>query len=129
MRTFKQYTVKKGFHFIGNLPAKCLPLWALFIFVLVACPLLGQVKQKKQLTPVDYPLWGTLQLEELSERGNWVSYSMRYNEQPTDTLFLKNTKTKKNDPLSQRYGGEIQQRGFLCLFNSSGIGGNKSKNK
>lgn len=116
METIKHYTEKKGFHFIGNLPAKCLPLGALFIFVLVACPLLGQVKQKKQLTPVDYPLWGTLQLEELSERGNWVSYTMRYDEQSTDTLFLKNTETKKMIPFPKGSEGKFnKEESFACL--------------
>lgn len=116
METFKQYTEKKGFDFIWNLQVKCLPFWALFIFVLVACPLLGQVKQKKQLTPADYSLWGTLQLEELSEKGNWVSYSMRYDEQPTDTLFLKNTKTKKTTPFPKGSEGKFNKEDtFACL--------------
>jgi len=115
MRTFKQYTVKKEFHLIGNLPAKCFPLGALFIFVLVACPLLGQVKQKQQLTPADYPLWGTLQLEELSERGNWVSYTMQYEEQ-TDTLFLKNTKTQKTTAFPKGSEGKFnKEASFACL--------------
>jgi dipeptidyl aminopeptidase/acylaminoacyl peptidase len=115
MRTFQQYTVKKGFYFTGNLSAKCLPLWALFIFVLVACPLLGQVKQKKQLTPADYPFWGTLQLEELSERGKWVSYMMQY-EQHTDTLFLKNTQNKKTTPFPKGSEGKFNKEdAFACL--------------
>ena len=115
MRTFQQYTVKKGFYFIGNLSAKCLPLWALFIFVLVACPLLGQVKQKKQLTPSDYLLWGTLQLEELSERGKWISYKMQYEKQ-TDTLFLKNTETKKTTAFPKGSEGKFnKEESFACL--------------
>jgi len=116
MRTLQHTTEKKGFDFIRNLTAKCLPLGTLFIFVLVACPLLGQVKQKKQLTPTDYPLWGTLQLEELSEKGNWVSYSMRYDEQPTDTLFLKNTKTKKTINFPKGSKGKFnKEASFACL--------------
>lgn len=115
MRTLQHTTEKKGFHFIGNLPAKCFPLGALFIFVLVACPLLGQVKQKKQLTPADYPLWGTLRLEELSEKGKWVSYTMQY-EQPTDTLFLKNTQNKKTINFPKGSEGKFNKEdSFACL--------------
>jgi dipeptidyl aminopeptidase/acylaminoacyl peptidase len=116
METLKQYTVKKRFNFVLNRQAKCLPLWALLFFVLVACPLLGQVKQKQQLTPADYPLWGTLRLEELSERGQWVSYSMQYEEQQTDTLFLKNTETKKTIAFPKGSGGKFNKEdSFTCL--------------
>lgn len=116
MRTIEHHTVKKGFDFVLNRKAKCLPLGALFIFVLVACPLLGQVKQKKQLTPADYPLWGTFQLEELSERGKWVSYNMQY-EQQTDTLFLKNTETKKTIPFPKGSEGKFnKEESFACLI-------------
>lgn len=115
MKTFKHYTEKKGFDFIGNLQAKCLSLGALFIFVLVACPLLGQVKQKQQLTHADYSLWGTLQLEELSERGQWVSYTMQY-EQQTDTLFLKNTVSNKTTPFPKGSEGKFNtEESFACL--------------
>lgn len=115
METFKNFTRKKGFYFIGNLPVKCFPLGALFIFVLVACPLLGQVKQKQQLTSADYPLWGTLQLEELSEKGKWVSYTMQY-EQQTDTLFLKNTENKKTIAFPKGFEGKFnKEESFACL--------------
>ncbi len=116
METLKQHTVKKRFDFVLNQQAKCLPLWVLLFFVLVACPLLGQVKQKQQLTPADYPLWGTLRLEELSERGQWVSYSMLYEEQQTDTLFLKNTETKKTTAFSKGSEGKFNKEdSFTCL--------------
>jgi len=116
MGTFKHYRVKKGSDIVLNQQAKCLPLWVLLFFVLVACPLLGQVKQKQQLTPADYPLWGTLQLEELSERGQWVSYTMQYEEQQTDTLFLKNTETKKTTAFPKGSEGKFNKEdSFTCL--------------
>ena len=61
---------------------------------LVPCPAVGQVLTKKQLTEADYHLWGTMGAEQLSEKGNWVSYRMSY-ENNVDTLFVMNTQTKK----------------------------------
>ena len=61
---------------------------------LAPCPAVGQVLTKKQLTEADYHLWGTMGAEQLSEKGNWVSYRMSY-ENNVDTLFVMNTQTKK----------------------------------
>ncbi|UPT69970.1 MAG: hypothetical protein M0D53_12620 [Flavobacterium sp. JAD_PAG50586_2] len=64
-----------------------------FLFVLVmACPVMGQVK--KQLTEADYKLWSTMEPQQLSEKGSWVSYSLHY-ESGADTLFVKNAKNLK----------------------------------
>ncbi|WP_281335959.1 alpha/beta hydrolase family protein [Flavobacterium eburneipallidum] len=85
----------------------------------MTCPTAGQVKQKKHLTPVDYPLWGTLQLEEFSERGQWVSYAMQYEEQQTDTLFLKNTENRKLKFFPKGSNGQFnKEESFACLVPS-----------
>jgi len=60
-------------------------------FLLVSCPVLGQVKQKKQLTAADYHLWSTLRAKKISDKGNWASYLLQY-ESKRDTLFVKSTK-------------------------------------
>ncbi|TDP00315.1 S9 family peptidase [Flavobacterium sp. 245] len=67
-----------------------LALFLLFILPLVACPLWGQVVQKKQLTESDYKNWGELLMENPSPDGQWISYRMRY-ESGSDTLFVRNT--------------------------------------
>lgn len=64
-----------------------------FYFVLVACPLWGQVKQTKQLTVNDYKLWSTLHLEKASKDGQWTAFTLKY--QMTDTLFIKNVENGK----------------------------------
>ncbi|MNF37350.1 hypothetical protein D3C84_182700 [compost metagenome] len=115
MRIFISYILKSlGIRYV--LKTKCLGLWALFIFVLVTCPVLGQSIQKKQLTAADYAQWGTLFVEELSEKGNWVSYAMRYEELQTDTLYLKNTKTKETIIIPKTTTGKFnQEEQFACL--------------
>ncbi|TDE29295.1 S9 family peptidase [Flavobacterium ranwuense] len=76
---------------------------------LVPCPVIGQVLTKKQLTEADYHLWGTMGAEQLSEKGNWISYRMSY-ELNVDTLFVKNTKTYQRyvfaDGSDGRFGSE-----------------------
>lgn len=67
----------------------------IFILPLVACPLWGQVVQKKQLTPADYDQFGTLHFHNTTSDGQWASFSMVYLN-TTDTVFVKNTSNKKN---------------------------------
>lgn len=65
------------------------------LFLSVVCPCLGQALYKKPVTEADYNLWGTLYLDKISDKGNWVSYTMHYDEHP-DTLYLasRNGKVK-----------------------------------
>jgi dipeptidyl aminopeptidase/acylaminoacyl peptidase len=65
----------------------------LLLILLAACPVWAQVA-KKQLTEADYSLWHTLEQEQLSEDGNWVSYSFTY-ASGKDTLFVKHTQKAK----------------------------------
>lgn len=69
-------------------------LFLVFILQLVACPLWGQAVQKKELNKSDYSKWGQLQLHNVNAGGEWISYSMSY-ENGLDTLFVKNTATLK----------------------------------
>ncbi|WP_310555183.1 prolyl oligopeptidase family serine peptidase [Flavobacterium sp.] len=63
-------------------------------FVLVSCSVMGQAKPKKQLTPEDYHLWSNLDISDISNKGEWVSYSLSY-QSSNDTLFVKATDGKK----------------------------------
>ena len=67
---------------------------AIIIIALVPCPVMGQVLTKKQLNEADYHLWGTMGSEQLSEKGNWVSYRFSY-ENNVDTTFVLHTKTRQ----------------------------------
>lgn len=67
-------------------------LFLLFILPLVACPLWGQVVQKKDLKPLDYKMWGEVVLEKISPDEKWASYRILY-ENDKDSLFIQNVKT------------------------------------
>ncbi|WP_433811450.1 alpha/beta hydrolase family protein [Flavobacterium johnsoniae] len=69
-------------------------LFVFFILPLVACPLWGQVVQKKQLTKNDYHLWGEMKIDKVSPDSNWITYNVTY-ENGTDTLFLRSSVSKK----------------------------------
>lgn len=66
----------------------------LLIFVFTACSVMGQAKQKKLLTPADYHLWSNLEISDISNKGKWVSYGLRYASEK-DTLFVKRSDGKK----------------------------------
>lgn len=69
-------------------------LFVFFILPLVACPLSGQVVQKKHLTADKYKLWGETYIDKISPEGKWCSFKVTY-ENGADTLFVKNTFSKK----------------------------------
>lgn len=71
-----------------------LVLFSFFILPLVACPLWGQVMQKKRLTTNDYDKWGEMFADKASSDGKWISYKMTY-ENEKDTLFVRNTQNLK----------------------------------
>lgn len=81
-------------HFCTNirLPRRKASFFLVLILQLVACPLWGQELQKKALTVEDYSKWGNLRLGKLNLNGQWISYTMSY-ENGLDTLFVKNTKS------------------------------------
>lgn len=69
-------------------------LISFFILPLVACPVLGQAVQKKQLTEADYPKWGELVTDNLSPDQKWVSFRMLHDGRE-DTLYIRNVKSLK----------------------------------
>ncbi len=84
----------------------CKIVWISFMLFLTTCPASGQVKKTKQLTPNDYKLWSTLRAKEISDFGKWVSYSLSY-ESGMDTLFVKNTVTKKTFAFAKGFDGKF----------------------
>ena len=69
-------------------------LLSFFILPLVGCPLWGQQWQKKQLKSEDYHLWSTMDLQKSSPEGDWITYSLNY-EQDIDTLFIRSVLNSK----------------------------------
>ena len=76
------------------IPCRKTTFFLVFILQLVACSLWGQVLQKKALTASDYPKWGDLDPEKISPDGQWVSYSLYY-QNGQDTLFVKSITSSK----------------------------------
>ncbi|MDD7888228.1 S9 family peptidase [Flavivirga sp. 57AJ16] len=62
----------------------------LFILMLSAYPSWGQATPKKKLTPNDYHRWSTLFIPQISDDGQWVSYTKQY-DYGQDTLFISST--------------------------------------
>jgi len=85
------------------------------VFWLVACPLMGQVLPKKDLTPADYHLWASVYTDKISEKGTWLSYNKKYDSK-RDTLFLVNTNTKQSFSFAKGYNGNFSaEKFFACL--------------
>jgi len=75
----------------------------------------SQVQQRKIITELDYHLWGTLQIDKMSDKGNWVSFAMNYDENP-DTLFIKNTNGNKAYSIAKaREGNFCKEERFACV--------------
>ncbi|WP_163399425.1 alpha/beta hydrolase family protein [Flavobacterium fluviatile] len=110
------YDIEKYIALIGF---KILRLFAmlvlLFILPLVACPLWGQVVQKKQLTQADYKLWGELRIDKVSPDENWVSYKITY-DNGIDTLFVRHVSTNKTYSYPNgNFSTFTKNNGFVCL--------------
>ncbi|MEM0519026.1 alpha/beta hydrolase family protein [Aequorivita flava] len=64
-----------------------------FILFCLACPVWGQVTEKKDLTPEDFGQWHHLFNPKISDNGKWASFLLSY-EKAEDTLVLQNTENK-----------------------------------
>lgn len=76
---------------------------------------MGQIKEKKQLTAADYALWSKLVAQQLSDKGQWVSYSVSY-ESHQDTLFVRNTHTLKTHIFPKGKNGKFSKDDFFAYF-------------
>lgn len=81
-------------------------VWINFMLFLITCPVIGQVRETKKLTPADYHLWSTLNAEGISDQGKWVSYSLAY-ESNLDTLFVKSTDTEQTFAFAKGFDGQF----------------------
>jgi len=74
-----------------------------------------QVIQKKLLTEADYNLWGNLQIDKISENGNWVSFSMTFDD-GKDTLYVRNTQSEKEYYFTNAQQGKfLKEKSFAFL--------------
>lgn len=80
---------------------------------------LAQAQTKIPLTKADYHLWGTLRTHAISDKGNWVSYRMKY-DSGVDTLFVSNTRNKKKYAFPEIHKGKfLAEKKFVFLQNDS----------
>lgn len=86
----------------------------LLFFILFACPLLGQVKQKRMLTEADYRLWHDVQIDKMAADGDWLSYRLSY--ENCDTLFVKNMNTNKTISFAAGTNSSFSKGYFACLL-------------
>jgi len=106
--------IKPIFYYL--LPSRI--LLSFFILPLVACPLWGQDWQKKHLTPEDYQLWSTMEVEKPSSDGKWVSYTLVY-QNSADTLFIRNSSNGKIFSFAQgKDGSFLDKNTYVCVSDS-----------
>lgn len=97
----------------------CFLLILLFILPLLACPLWGQLRQKKELKQEDYSLWSELHFDKMSPNAKWISYRLSY-QSGLDTLIVKSTTDKKSYPFP--LGDQstfIDKNWFACLIDNN----------
>ena len=92
----------------------CSRMIALLLF-LVSNLSIGQTNEKKPLTAADYQLWGKLVSQQLSDKGQWVSYNVNY-ESHQDTLFVRNTNNLKTHVFPKGKNGKFSNDDFFAYF-------------
>ena len=97
-----------------------------FLFVLVACPLLGQDGPiKKILHPKDFAMWHTLRAPQISGNGEWISYQLHYQE-AHDSLFVMDKRDKFKYKFPNAHSGQFDigknTSLFVFLDNEKGVG-------
>jgi len=97
----------------------CLLVKALFILLAAACPDIGRA-QMKDLKPEDYHLWSTLNIGKISDKGNWVSYTLSY-ENGKDTLFIKDTSGKKTFIIPGGIEGDFTGDSWFVCKNQNNV--------
>ncbi|MFV5692918.1 alpha/beta hydrolase family protein [Flavobacterium sp. LT1R49] len=88
------------------------------LLFLVSNLAIGQINDKKQLTAADYPLWGKLGPQQLSDNSQWMSYSVRY-ESHQDTLFVRNSQTLKTHVFPKGKNGKFSKDDFFAYFSAA----------
>ncbi|SMC88879.1 S9 family peptidase [Pedobacter africanus] len=78
--------------------------------------LYGQVYKKRLLTPGEYPLWGYLVPDKISDKANWVSYRSWYEHTGEDTLVVQQTYGHKKYVFAGSESGKFNgDTDFACM--------------
>lgn len=82
---------------------------------------MGQEKQKKLLTPSDYHLWSNLNIDKISEKGKWISYSVSYRS-GLDTLYVRSSDGKFTYSNPKGYNLKFSgEKWFACKGDNSSL--------
>jgi dipeptidyl aminopeptidase/acylaminoacyl peptidase len=93
---------------------------AMILVGLVPCPVMGQVLTKKHVTEADYGLWHRMVDEQLSDKGNWVSYRFLY-PNSSDTTFVVQTKTMKKFVFPNVVSGQFNGESSFAFIKKEGL--------
>lgn len=89
--------------------------WISSLLLMIICPVMGQIKKLKHLSPEDYKLWSTLQEIKISDDASWISYILSY-ESNQDTLFIHNIKSRKIISIPKGNNAEFLKDNFLACM-------------
>lgn len=93
--------------------------WISSLLLLIICPVMGQIKKLKNLTPQEYKLWSSLQETKISANADWISFNLSY-ESSQDTLILKNIKNQKKYSFPKGSNGTfLSDNYFGCILPDS----------
>jgi dipeptidyl aminopeptidase/acylaminoacyl peptidase len=88
-------------------------------FLLIPFLINGQIKQKRQLTVDNFDKWNSLWIKELSNKGEWASYTLKY-KLPQDTLFVKKTQGNMKYVFPNGYDGKFnKEEWFACQMHDT----------
>ncbi len=102
------------------LPLPKATLCLIFIIQLMISSVKGQEISKRSVTVQDYSKWANLQVGEMSEKGNWLSYSMSY-EHIKDTLFVKNIRSMKTFSFVGASRGAFLSEQLFSFYDPKGL--------
>lgn len=78
-----------------------------FLFVMLACPIMGQEGHTKKLVErKDFDMWNTLRFPQISDDGKWISYLLDY-QQSTDTLVVIDSFNNQKFELTNAHSGKF----------------------
>lgn len=92
--------------------------YAVVLFLIMIGKSTSQIV-RKPVTEEDYKLWSTVEPEQISDFGNWVSYSVAY-ESGQDTLFVRHTKTLKTYSIPLGTNGQFASEKYFICQNDKG---------
>jgi hypothetical protein len=112
---FENNSLKKDIYNTVLILQPALIFVLVFILQLEACPLWGQVLQRKELRPSDYHLWNEMISDKISANGQWATYKLSYLNNG-DTLFVQNLHSGKTYSLATVQSSIFTNDNYFIAF-------------